>query len=76
MRQFGVFLESIGLPSFIKLNQSLWHLLRKPTVSVGPRVLVPESNHVSQLVYNNALLVAILAYRDGLRFVLTTSSHV
>ena len=35
-------------------------------VPVWPRVLVPEANHVSQLVYYDAKLVAVLAYGYGL----------
>uniref|UniRef100_A0A6B0VDP4 Uncharacterized protein n=1 Tax=Ixodes ricinus TaxID=34613 RepID=A0A6B0VDP4_IXORI len=40
-------------------------------VPVGPRVLVPEAHHVSQLVYHDAKLVAVLPDRDGLRAVAT-----
>ena len=34
-----------------------------------PRVLVPESDHVSQLVHDDAELVAVFPDRDGLRAV-------
>ena len=36
-------------------------------VTVRPRVLVPESYHVTQLVHHDAELVAVLADGDGLR---------
>ena len=35
-------------------------------VTVRPRVLVPEADHVTQLVHHNAKLVAVLADGDGL----------
>ena len=36
-------------------------------VAVGPRVLVPEADHVTQLVHDDAELVAVLADADHLR---------
>lgn len=36
-------------------------------VAVGPRVLVPEADHVSQFVNHNSKLIAVLPYGDGLR---------
>lgn len=38
-------------------------------VAVGPRVLVPEPDHVTQLVHHYAELVAVLANGDRLRSV-------
>lgn len=38
-------------------------------VAVGPRVLVPEADHVTQLVHHYAELVAVLADGDRLRSV-------
>lgn len=42
-------------------------------VSVGPRVFVPESNHVTQLVYHYAKLVAVFPDGYGLRAPSTTT---
>ena len=42
-------------------------------VPVGPRVLVPEADHVAQLVDHDAELVAVLADRDGLLAVSATA---
>lgn len=44
-------------------------------VAIGPRVLVPESDHVTQLVNHDAKLVAVFPNGDGLRAV-TTTTHV
>jgi len=41
--------------------------------SVRARVLVPESDHVSELVDDYTELVAVLAYRDRLRSTTTLS---
>lgn len=38
-------------------------------VAIGPRVLVPEADDVSELVYDDAELITILADADGLRSV-------
>lgn len=38
-------------------------------VAVGAGVLVPETNHVPELVHHDAELVAVLADGDGLRAV-------
>lgn len=35
-------------------------------VAVRPRVLVPEANHMTQFVHDNAKLVTVLANGDGL----------
>ncbi len=37
-----------------------------PLVSIGPGVLVPETDHVAQLMNDDAELVAVLADRNGL----------
>ena len=36
-------------------------------VAVGPRVLVPEADHVTQLVHHDAELIAVLPDGNGLR---------
>lgn len=36
-------------------------------VAVRTRVLVPEADHVAELVHHNAKLIAVLSYGDGLR---------
>lgn len=36
-------------------------------VAVGPRVLVPEADHVSQFVNHNSKLIAVFPDGDGLR---------
>jgi len=42
-------------------------------VSVGSRVFVPEADHVTKLVHDDAELVAVLADRDRLRTVAALS---
>ena len=50
-----------------------WHYVLEDDlnvfVSVGSGVFVPEADHVTQLVNDDAQLVTVLAYRDSLRSV-------
>jgi len=40
-------------------------------ITVGPCMLMPEANHMPQLVYHNAELVTVLANRNSLRSIAT-----
>lgn len=44
-------------------------------VSVGPGVLVPETNHVAQLMHHYSKLVTVLSYGDGLGTA-TPAAHI
>jgi hypothetical protein len=68
--RWGSTVDLLAAPVFLTCHYVLTYDL-DVVIAVGPCVLMPEANHMPQLMYHNAELVTVLANRDSLRTIAT-----
>jgi hypothetical protein len=67
------FINAFRAPVFLTCHYILAYDLNV-VIAVGPCVLMPEANHMPQLMHNNAEFVTVLANRNSLRTIATLSN--